>query len=68
MPRKSNAVRTTTLRLSTTPQVVEALERLAQTGFHGKNPAGVAEEILRQQVFKLLPEVEQRLPPRKRRK
>jgi hypothetical protein len=40
--------------LSTTPQVVELLERLAKTGFHGKNAADVAEEILRRQLVDLL--------------
>ena len=54
MARRSNIARTTSLRLSTTPQVVELLERLAKTGFHGKNAADVAEEILRRQLVELL--------------
>jgi hypothetical protein len=50
MPRPTNIGRTTTLRLSTTPQVVALLQRLARTGLHGKNAAEVAEEMLRSQL------------------
>ena len=47
MPRDSNAVRSKTLRLSTTAQVLDFLDQLARTGFYGKNRAEVAEQILR---------------------
>ena len=47
MARDSNAVRSKTLRLSTTVQVLAFLDQLARTGFYGKNRAEVAEQILR---------------------
>jgi hypothetical protein len=47
MPRTRNAVVTVKLQLSTTPQVVEALEALAKTGKFGKNATEAGEELLR---------------------
>ena len=47
MPRTRNAVDTAKLQLSTTPQVVKALETLAKTGKFGKNASEAAEELLR---------------------
>ena len=47
MPRTRNAVDTVKLQLSTTAQVVEALEALARTGKFGKNASEAAEELLR---------------------
>ncbi len=47
MPRTRNAVDTVKLQLSTTPQVVRALEQLANTGKFGKNASEAAEELLR---------------------
>lgn len=47
MARTRNTVDTVKLQLSTTPQVVAALERLAATGKFGKNASEAGEEILR---------------------
>jgi hypothetical protein len=47
MRRARNSVRTVKLHLSTTPQVVAALEQLAVTGKFGKNPTEAGEELLR---------------------
>ena len=45
--RRPNPVKTSQLKLSTTPQVVARLDTLARTGLFGKNGAEVAEELLR---------------------
>ncbi|MGZ5443517.1 MAG: hypothetical protein ACXW5U_14080 [Thermoanaerobaculia bacterium] len=45
--RRPNPVKTSTLKLSTTPQVVARLDALALTGLYGKNGTEVAEELLR---------------------
>ena len=45
--RTKNAVETVPLHLSTTPQVKELLESLADTGRFGKNASEVGEELLR---------------------
>lgn len=47
MARTRNAVKTAKLQLSTTPQVLQALEALAATGMFGKNASEAAEELLR---------------------
>jgi len=47
MPRAPNQVETIKVQLSTTPQVVESLEKLAKTGKFGKNASEAAEELLR---------------------
>lgn len=47
MPRTPNAVETRTVKISTTPWVVETLEVLASTGRFGKAASEVAEELLR---------------------
>lgn len=47
MARSRNAIETVKLQLSTTPQVVEALELLAKTGKFGKNASEAGEELLR---------------------
>jgi hypothetical protein len=47
MARIANAVETVPLHLSTTPQVKELLDLLAQTGRFGKNGSEVGEELLR---------------------
>lgn len=47
MPRSRNPVETVKLQLSTTPQVVEALEALVQSGKFGKTASEVGEELMR---------------------
>lgn len=47
MARIRNIVDTVKLQLSTTPQVVSALEALARTGKFGKNASDAGEELLR---------------------
>ena len=47
MARTPNSIPTRKLQLSTTPQVVEALEALMATGKFGKSKGEVAEELLR---------------------
>lgn len=47
MARNPNTVVTVKLQLSTTKQVLEALEALASMGKFGKNPSEVAEELMR---------------------
>ena len=51
--RRPNLVRTSSLRLSTTPQVIERLDALAMTGLYGKNGTEVAEELLRQKLLEI---------------
>lgn len=48
--RRPNAVETSPLKLSTTPQVIARLDALALTGLYGKNGTEVAEELLRQKL------------------
>src|SRR6267142_1819961 len=62
MPRTRNAVDTVKLQLSTTPQVVKALETLATTGKFGKNASEAAEELLRLKLRGLQRDL--RVPPR----
>jgi hypothetical protein len=45
--RTRNAVETVPVHLSTTPQVRDLLEALADTGRFGKNASEVGEELLR---------------------
>lgn len=47
MARPRNSVETQPFTIRTTPWVVETLDALATTGRFGKNPAEVAEELLR---------------------
>lgn len=47
MGRRQNHVETVPLKLSTTPHVIKALERLVRTGKFGKTPSEAAEELLR---------------------
>lgn len=50
MARTRNAVETVPVHLSTTPQIWDLLEALADTGRFGKNPSEVGEELLRAKV------------------
>ncbi len=45
--RFRNAIPTKTVTLSTSEWVVDSLNALAESGRFGKNPSGVAEELLR---------------------
>jgi hypothetical protein len=56
MARAPNPVDTAKLQLSTTPQVVAALDALARTGMFGKNSSEVAEELMRQKLREVLRE------------
>ncbi len=47
MSRGRNSVETVPFTIRTTPWVVDTVEVLAKTGRFGKNPAQVAEELLR---------------------
>jgi hypothetical protein len=46
MPRKRNRIKTRKLTISTTPQVIEYLRQLLETGLYGKNEAEAAERLL----------------------
>jgi len=46
MPRKRNRIKTRKLTISTTPQVIEYLKQLLETGLYGKNEAEAAERLL----------------------
>ncbi len=50
MARGPNSVGTKKLHLSTTPEVLSALDALVQTGLFGKNRTEAAEELLRVKV------------------
>lgn len=50
MPRERNSVGTRKLHLSTTPEVLSALDALVRTGLFGKTRTEVAEELLRLKV------------------
>ncbi len=56
MPRMPNKVRTVTITVSTTPPVVDYLERLVATGLFGKNPAEAAERLISDGVKQQLAE------------
>jgi len=61
-------VPTVKLQLSTTPQVVDALELLAKTGKFGKVASEVGEELLRMKLREV--ELEgwiDRIPPRRKK-
>jgi hypothetical protein len=47
MPRTRNPIETVKLQLSTTPQVIAALEALVQSGKFGKTMTEVGEELMR---------------------
>jgi hypothetical protein len=50
VPRDRNIVGTKKLHLSTTTQVLDALDALVRTGLFGKTRTEVAEELLRVKV------------------
>ncbi len=50
MARRQNSVGTEKLHLSTTPQVLAALDALIRTGLFGKTRTEIAEELLRMKV------------------
>jgi hypothetical protein len=50
MPRGRNSIGTKKLHLSTTPEVLSALDALVQTGLFGKTRTEAAEELLRLKV------------------
>ena len=54
--RPANLVTTTTLTISTTPQIKHCLERLAASGAFGKSPAEAAERIIASAVQNLVRE------------
>ena len=60
MPKSKNLIETVTLTLSTTPHIVERLERLVHTGYYGKNTAEAAERLLARTLERL--DEDDRLP------
>jgi hypothetical protein len=52
MSRKQNKVQTRKLTISTTPKIMDDLERLADGGYYGKNSAEAAERLLAQALEK----------------
>ncbi len=52
--RSGNSLETTKLTLSTNPVVVKYLEALVQTGLYGKNPSEAAEQLIRQELKRLI--------------
>lgn len=46
LARARNELRTQTITLSTTPQVLQLLRRLLRTGLYGKNTTEAAERLL----------------------
>lgn len=61
MARKSNDMPTRLVRISTTPQVIEYLERLVSTGLYGKNPAEAMDRLVSEKIRSLISSGE--LPP-----
>lgn len=51
---RRNCVSTVTIQLTTTKQIAEALDRLAETGLFGANRAAAAERLMSEQVRMLL--------------
>lgn len=54
MAKSKNAIETVRLTLATTPGVIAYLERLSQTHLYGKNAAETAEQIVRQEIARLV--------------
>jgi hypothetical protein len=52
--RPKNSVESSTLTITTTPQVIRALEKLTQEGTWGKNPAETAERIVSEAIRSLV--------------
>lgn len=53
MARQRNTTQTVTLTISTTPQVRDLLERIAEGGLMGKNAAEVAERMIADRLVQL---------------
>jgi hypothetical protein len=49
--RPANQLSTSTLNVSTTPQIRKCLEKLVATGAWGKNPSEAAERIISSKVL-----------------
>jgi len=54
MAKSKNAIETVRITLATTPGVVAYLEKLSATHLYGKNAAETAEQIVRQEIARLL--------------
>lgn len=54
MPRKGNIVVTERITLSTTPEVVRYLGQLTRTGLWGKTAPETAEQIVRDELRRLI--------------
>jgi hypothetical protein len=54
MAKSKNSIETVRLTLATTPGVVTYLERLSRTHLYGKNAAETAEQIVRQEIARLV--------------
>jgi len=66
MARKRNHLKTVTMTISTTPPILEHLEKLVTTGLYGKNPAEAAERLVARSLEDLLQNGS--LPKSKRRR
>jgi hypothetical protein len=53
MPKSKNIAATKRVTISTTPQVLEDLRRLVDTGYYGKTPAEVAERLVQERLREL---------------
>jgi hypothetical protein len=54
MGRTANPIETETIKISTTPPVVEHLKRLVETGLYGKNSSEAAERLISQGIERLI--------------
>lgn len=54
MAKPKNLVPTETLTISTTPGTVRYLERITATNLYGKTAAETADEIIRQEIRRLI--------------
>ena len=54
MARRSNTSQTVQVTISTTPAIHAVLEKLAEGGLYGKNPADVALGLLTNRILKAM--------------
>jgi hypothetical protein len=52
--RPKNVVKTSTVTISTSPQVKQCLERLVRHGIFGKSPAEVAKSLIEAEIKRLI--------------
>ena len=54
MPRTPNRIETQTLKISTTPHVLEYLQQLIETGLYGKNVSEAAHMLITRSLDEML--------------